>query len=64
MNSWIGEFPQTLLIQAGQSETPKNIIQSQQIDSFIFFLCFTAPFLYHDETLELMMHRWTKLEKV
>ncbi|PFX21183.1 Inositol hexakisphosphate and diphosphoinositol-pentakisphosphate kinase 2 [Stylophora pistillata] len=21
------------------------------------------PFLYHDETLELMMHRWTKLEK-
>ena len=22
------------------------------------------PFLYHDETLELMTHRWTKLQKV
>ena len=25
---------------------------------------FADPFLYHEETLELMMHRWTKLEKV
>ena len=29
----------------------------------IFFL-FKDPYLYQGETLELMMHRWTKLEKV
>ena len=30
---------------------------------FNFFL-FKDPYLYQGETLELMMHRWTKLEKV
>ena len=27
-------------------------------------LSLADPFLYHDETLELMTHRWTKLQKV
>ena len=33
-------------------------------NSQMVFVVTSEPYLYHGESLELMTHRWTKLEKV
>ena len=42
----------------------RGILKTFNMTRPFCIFCAPDPFLYHDETLELMMHRWMKLEKV
>ena len=49
-----------------QRENERKMVENLVLLKTLFVFVFSVadPFLYHEETLELMMHRWTKLEKV